>query len=73
MSQVDAVYRRGVFEPLEPVHLAEQQRVRLSIEPTDERSPESWLSQLRQLQAAVVQRQGYLPDSAAEIAADRTR
>jgi predicted DNA-binding antitoxin AbrB/MazE fold protein len=73
MSHVEAVYRRGVFEPLEPVHLLEEQRVRLSIEPTAEQTPESWLNQIRTLQAGVVQRHGTLPDSAADIAADRNR
>jgi predicted DNA-binding antitoxin AbrB/MazE fold protein len=35
MSQIEAIYRGGVFEPLEPVHLCEDERVQLSFEPAD--------------------------------------
>jgi predicted DNA-binding antitoxin AbrB/MazE fold protein len=73
MSQVEAVFRHGVFESLQPVDLVEDQRVRLSFEPADENAPLSWLNHVRQLQAAIVQRQGFLPDSTADIAADRMR
>jgi predicted DNA-binding antitoxin AbrB/MazE fold protein len=73
MAHVEAVYRNGVFEPLEPVQLPEEQRVRLSIEPAGEETPQSWLNSIRELQAAIVRRQGPLPDSASDIAADRLR
>ena len=73
MSHVEAIYRRGVFEPLEPVTLREEQRVRLSFEPGNGQTPQSWLNQVKAVQDAIVQRHGILPDSAPEIAADRMR
>jgi predicted DNA-binding antitoxin AbrB/MazE fold protein len=73
MSQVEAIYRHGVFEPLDRVDLVEDQRFRLHFEPTNGSAPQTWLNHVRQLQAAVIQRQGYLPDSSADIAADRMR
>lgn len=73
MSHIEAIYHRGVFEPLEPVNLREEQRVQLSFEPANGQSSQAWLSQLQGVQAAIVQRQGVLPDSASEIAADRMR
>jgi predicted DNA-binding antitoxin AbrB/MazE fold protein len=73
MSHVEAVFRHGVFEPLEPVRLAEEQRVRLSIEPAGAQTPQSWLSAVQKLQAGVIERQGPLPAITADIAADRLR
>lgn len=73
MSHIEAVYRHGVFEPLEPVDLREEQHVQLSIEPVAEQTAQSWLIQVRAIQAAVIQRHGPLPDSTPEIAADRMR
>jgi predicted DNA-binding antitoxin AbrB/MazE fold protein len=73
MSQIEAIYRGGVFEPLEPVNLREEQRVQLSFEPTNGQTPQAWLSHVKALQAAIVQRHGVLPNSASEIAADRRR
>jgi predicted DNA-binding antitoxin AbrB/MazE fold protein len=73
MSYVEAIYRGGVFEPLEPVNLREEQRVQLSFEPANGQSPLAWLNQVKAVQSAIVCRQGILPDSAAEIAADRMR
>jgi len=73
MSHVEAVYRHGVFQPLGPVDLADDQRVRLNIELAGLETPQSWLRQVQLVQAAVLKRQGVLPDSAQEIAADRQR
>ena len=73
MSHVEAIYRGGVFQPLEPVNLCEEQRVQLSFEPANGQTPLAWLNQLTATQAAIVERQGVLPDSSAEIAADRQR
>jgi predicted DNA-binding antitoxin AbrB/MazE fold protein len=73
MSRIEAIYRRGVFEPLEPVNLREDERVQLSFEPTNGKSPQAWLNDVKAIQAGIVERQGVLPDSAADIAADRTR
>lgn len=73
MSQVDAIYRHGVFEPLQPVNLEEEQRVRLSIEPAEKDTWPVWLERVQKRQAEILQRQGYLPDSAIDIAEDRAR
>ncbi len=73
MSQIDAIYRHGVFEPLEPVNLQEEQRVRLSIETAAKETSEAWLERVKKRQAEIFARQGFLPDSAPEIAEDRRR
>jgi predicted DNA-binding antitoxin AbrB/MazE fold protein len=73
MSHVEAIYRHGVFEPLEPVHLAEEQRVTLNIEPVAISSAQSWLARIQLLQSTVMERNGILPDSAPDIAMDRRR
>jgi len=74
MSRVTAIYRGGIFQPLEPVALAEEQRVQLSFEAeAGDGSLLSWLRQLQDLQSAVILRAGLLPDSTADIAMDRLR
>jgi predicted DNA-binding antitoxin AbrB/MazE fold protein len=73
MTHVEAIYRHGTFQPLEPVHFSEEQRVRLSIEPAVVESADSWLKRVRELQSAIVQRIGLLSDSTSGIAADRLR
>jgi predicted DNA-binding antitoxin AbrB/MazE fold protein len=75
MSQIEAIYRHGVFEPLEPVDLKEEQRVRLSIEPADKAAIEEWLIRVRALQKEILDRRGGepLPDSTPGIAEDRMR
>ena len=73
MSRIEAIYHHGVFEPLEPVNLREEQRVQLSFEPANGQTAQGWLNQVQAMQSAIIQRHGVLPDSAAEIAADRMR
>lgn len=73
MSHIQAIYRRGVFEPLEPVDLPEDQRVQLSVHVPIEPDPRTWLNDIRAMQATITRRDGYLPDSSSEIAADRKR
>jgi predicted DNA-binding antitoxin AbrB/MazE fold protein len=74
MRQIEAVYRHGVFEPLEPVnYLVEEQRVPLSIDQTEKETIETWLQRVRELQAAIFERQGFLPDSTPGITEDRMR
>ena len=73
MSQIDAIYRHGVFEPLGPVPFHDEQRVRLSIEPALQQPLRDWLDKARALQASLIERHGILPDSAPEIAADHAR
>ena len=75
MSQIEAIYRHGVFEPLEPVNLPEEQRVRLSIEPAEKETVEVWLERVRALHEQILRRRGGepLPDSTPGIAEDRLR
>jgi predicted DNA-binding antitoxin AbrB/MazE fold protein len=82
MTQIDAIYRGGVFQPLQPVNLQEEQRVRLSIDSQTEKRAESatskgaseeLLARLRKRHAEFIQAHGPLPDSAPLIAADRLR
>jgi predicted DNA-binding antitoxin AbrB/MazE fold protein len=73
MSFIEAVYRHGVFEPLEPVQLKDEQRVRLHIEPAGADTLHDWLERVRTCQAAILERRGPLPDSAPDIAEDRRR
>jgi predicted DNA-binding antitoxin AbrB/MazE fold protein len=73
MTHVEAIYRHGVFEPLEPVALSEDQRVRLSVEPIPQPSLQVWVQRAEALRAAIIERHGILPDSAPDIAADRLR
>ena len=73
MSHIEAIYRHGVFEPLQPVNLPEEQRVTLSVEPARKETPEEWLARVRKRQEEIFKRQGYLPDSTLDIAEDRKR
>ena len=73
MSYVAAIFRHGVFEPLEKVDLPEEQRVQLSIEPAGDKAVTAWLDNVRALQASVMLRRGPLPDSTFDISADRLR
>ena len=75
MSQIEAIYRHGVFEPLEPVDFKEEQRVRLSIEPAEKEAIDAWLERVRALHEQILSRRGGepLPDSTPEIAEDRLR
>jgi len=73
MTHIDAIYDDGVFKPLEPVNLQDQQRVRLTIQTFDKKYVEEWLADLDQLHASIKERVGVLPDSTPDIAADRLR
>ena len=73
MSHIEAIYRHGVFEPLEPVDFKEEQRVRLSVEPVGPEAMKDWLERVTKRREEIFKRQGYLPDSTAEIAEDRMR
>ena len=75
MSQIEAVYRRGVFEPLGPVDLKEDQRVQLNFEPIEKMTYEELLASVLELQARILkERNGELmPDSTPGIAEDRMR
>jgi predicted DNA-binding antitoxin AbrB/MazE fold protein len=73
MTQVDAIYESGVFRPLSAVPLAENQRVRLSIQPLDKTDALAWLDEVRLIQQRIVRERGYFPDSTPDIAQDRQR
>jgi predicted DNA-binding antitoxin AbrB/MazE fold protein len=73
MRQIEAIFRRGVFEPLELVYLQEGQRLRLQFEPADKEPLEEWLARVKQHHAALVEKYGCLPDSTPGIAEDRLR
>jgi predicted DNA-binding antitoxin AbrB/MazE fold protein len=77
MGDIEAVFRHGVFHPLAPVNVRDDQKVRLRIESSDLHDDMSaaleWLRDVQTLQAEIRQRRGDLPDSSIEIAADRAR
>ena len=54
MTTVEAVYQDGVFKPVGPVTLPENQRVRLQVEPVEPARPpgeEDWLAALKRRHA----------------------
>ena len=73
MSTIGAIYQDGVFKPLDTVPLADNQRVVLDVRPVPPFDLGGWLTRVRQRQAEIVARSGVLPDSTADIAADRRR
>jgi predicted DNA-binding antitoxin AbrB/MazE fold protein len=73
MTQVEAIYQNGVFQPLQDVGLPENQRVRLSIQPLDAGDARAWLARVRQRQQRIIAERGYFPDSTPDIAEDRRR
>ena len=73
MSQIDAIYRDGVFKPLQQVQLRENQRVRLSFQPVEPADVKAWLADVQEMQKRIVAERGYFPDSTLDIAEDRRR
>ena len=73
MTRVDAIYQNGVFKPLADVGLAENQRVRLSVEPLEAGDVRAWLARVQQRQQRMIAERGYFPDSTPDIAEDRRR
>ena len=73
MTQVEAIYHDGVFQPVQDEKLPENQRVRLSIEPVEASDVMAWLADVQEMQKRVVAERGYFPDSAVSIAEDRMR
>jgi predicted DNA-binding antitoxin AbrB/MazE fold protein len=73
MNAVEAIYSSGVFKPLGQVSLAENQRVRLIIEPAGLSPSSEWLDAAQEFQRCLRAAHGVLPDSTNEIAADRRR
>lgn len=72
-ASVEAVYENGVFRPLGPVNLRDNQSVRLSIHATNQDEVRDWLERVRILQKRIIEQRGVLPDSTPDIAADRVR
>jgi predicted DNA-binding antitoxin AbrB/MazE fold protein len=75
MSQIEAIFRNGVFEPLEPVNLPNEQRVKLRVEPASKETVEAWLNRVDAHREEILKSRGGepLPDSTPEIAEDRMR
>jgi predicted DNA-binding antitoxin AbrB/MazE fold protein len=79
MITVEAVYQNGVFKPVQPVDLTENQRVRLRVELVDPPDPEymaktiAWLEQMRKHRQGLFDKYGMFPDSTPDIRADRYR
>lgn len=73
MSQIEAVFEHGVFRPLEPIALPENQRVQLEFEVIKPNDMLVWLEQARQNRQEIMDRCGVLPDSTPDIAEDRMR
>ncbi len=73
MNQIDAIFQNGVFKPLGPVELKENEHVRLSVEPVARPDLLAWLERVRKHQQEFIAKHGYLPDSTPDIAEDRLR
>jgi predicted DNA-binding antitoxin AbrB/MazE fold protein len=72
MTAVEAVYQNGVFEPVHPVDLPENQRVRLDVRPVDAAAL-AWFAEMRLARERVAAKYGLFPDTTPDIAADRRR
>jgi predicted DNA-binding antitoxin AbrB/MazE fold protein len=73
MNQIEAIYQDGVFKPLGPVELKENERVRLSVEPVARPDVLEWLADVQKFQAELIAKYGVFPDTTADIAEDRLR
>jgi predicted DNA-binding antitoxin AbrB/MazE fold protein len=72
-TTIEAVYQGGVFKPVGPVDLPDNQRVRLNVDALPAADFRAWLDRIRPIQQAIVERFGVLPDSTPIIAEDRLR
>ena len=68
MHTVEAIYSGGVFKPLDQVTMPENQRVRLTIQPTEPSVSADWLDAIREFQGRIIASHGVLPDSATDRA-----
>ncbi len=73
MSQIDAIYREGVFLPLGTVDLSENSRVRFNVEVVPVEAVAYWFEFAREARAALAAVHGEMPDSSLDIADDRRR
>jgi predicted DNA-binding antitoxin AbrB/MazE fold protein len=78
-TTVEAVYQGGVFKPVRPVDLPENQQVRLEFEPVCLPDPDyvakarTWLDNVHRLQQELLDKYGVFPDSTELIREDRYR
>jgi|tagenome__1003787_1003787.scaffolds.fasta_scaffold8695516_1 predicted DNA-binding antitoxin AbrB/MazE fold protein len=72
-TTVEAVYQGGVFKPVGPVDLPENQRVQLDVRPMTADAIRAWLEEARKLQEELRAKYGTFPDSTPQIAEDRRR
>ena len=72
-TTVEAVYQGGVFKPLRPVDLPENQRVQIQIESVSREETLAWLAKMREAREALRAKYGEFPNSTPEIAEDRMR
>ena len=73
MSNVEPVFQNGVFKPLVPISLPENQRVQLESYTIGNKSWTEWLKEIEPIQQSIIERQGFLPDSTPDFAEDRMR
>jgi predicted DNA-binding antitoxin AbrB/MazE fold protein len=78
-TTVEAVYQGGVFKPVRPVDLPENQLVQLGIEPMREPASDYiaearvWLEGMRQARQELFDKYGMFTDSTELIREDRKR
>lgn len=73
MTHISAIFQNGVFKPLEPVTLPENQHVQIYVDPSGKEDPWDWFNRVCARQQTIAQREGMTFDSAVEIAKDRNR
>lgn len=73
MSNIEAVFQNGVFKPLVPIVLPENQRVQLEVKPVETNDILAWLEQANRVRQSILDRHGMLPDTTPDIAEDRMR
>ena len=72
-TTVEAVYQGGVFKPVRPVDLPENQRVQLQVESVSVEETLAWLANMQAAREELRAKHGEFPDSTPEIAEDRMR
>ena len=73
-STIDAIYSGGVFKPIDSIVMAENQRVRLTIEPNNpQKNVAEWLEEVRAFHRQLESQHGIFPDCTEIIRADRYR
>ena len=73
MIQIAAVYQNGVFRPLVPVDLPENQQVQLDVKLVETVDMLEWFEMVRERKQQYIEKHGYLPDSTPDIREDRMR